>query len=263
LGAADSTISNIEFSENEAWEGNTLCFLFSNVVLTSITVKNNIVYAETTGIFITFSTVTIDSCTFTTDTYPFGVTDIEEAASDAFNSGCFVSISAGADVTIQDSTFSNGYSTNGGFVYLSGNSGLAINRSNFTNGAASGEGGAIYAATFKDMTITDCKFSGNIAEANGCDLFLSTGTTTVTDSTFTIRPEPSSIYISQGNFTGTGIAVTNSETSNTEIQENVYGGGVYGSNVKKFVLQTSTFTDINFANIGGAVYLTQTESYKK
>jgi hypothetical protein len=263
LGAGDSTIDNIEFSENKAWEGNTLWFLFSNVELTSITVKNNIVYAETTGIFINFSKFVINYSTFTTDTFPENATDIQEAASDAFNSGWFISISPGSDVEITNSQFSNGYSTNGGFIYLSGNSKLFIAGSNFTNRAANSEGGAIYASTFKDIKITDCKFSNNIAETNGWDLYLSTGTTQITDSTFTINPQPSSIYISQGNFTGTGITITNVETGNTKTPVNVYGGGIYGSNINKFVLQASTFTDIDFSYIGGAVYLTQTESYKR
>ena len=73
----------------------------------------------------------------TTTSYPGGYTTLLEALSH-YNgaSGYFVSISAGANVLISDSEFSNGFASNGGLVYMSGNSALTLTSSNFTRGYA-------------------------------------------------------------------------------------------------------------------------------
>ena len=52
------------------------------------------------------------------------------------------------------STLTNGYAVNGGFIYVSGNSEMTLTTNTFTNGYAGVSGGAIYASSFKQITIT-------------------------------------------------------------------------------------------------------------
>ena len=55
-------------------------------------------------------------------------------------------------------------------------------------------------------------------------------------------------------FTGSKVTMTNSNTSNT-LKTATKGGGIYSKNSGSFTLSSSTFTSINYAEYGGAVYL--------
>jgi predicted outer membrane repeat protein len=239
-----------------------MMFLFSETNMNNITVKNNIAYADSTGIFVTFSTISVSSSTFNTDSLPNGATSIEDASTLSYNLGCFISISAGSTVILTDNIFTNGYSVSGGHIYISGNSDVTINSCTFSEGYASSDGGAIYASGFKLLTIQDSTFTTHTAKRDGSDLYLSSGTTTLSGSNFTIKLNPSSIYVSSGNFTVSNIKVDNSDSSNTEILSGITGGFIYAANTDAFSIAASTFTDINFAERGGAIYISYLASLK-
>ena len=131
IGTSSSSVSYSVFSFNTALEGNTISLLFSPTILTGITFKNNNANAESTGIFINFSVVLIQNCLFNTTIFPNGQSSLKNAAISSNLFGWFISISAGANVTIQNSTFQNGYAIYGGFIYIAGNSQIFISNSSF------------------------------------------------------------------------------------------------------------------------------------
>lgn len=255
LGTANNVITNCEFYSNEAWGGNTMMFLFANTVLTNITLYDNIVYADSTGIFITFSEITIADSLFKTQNLPFGASSLEQASLSAFNLGCFVSISAGCTVNIRDSNFQNGYGVSGGHLYISGNSEVTINGCNFGSTFVTSDGGAIYASGFKTLQILDSTFADHTAKRDGADLYLSSGSTTISNCNFTALPNPSSILVSSGNFTASNLKMENSQTSNTVINEGYLGGAIYAENTESFSLTDSEFSNFNYAEQGGAIFL--------
>jgi predicted outer membrane repeat protein len=262
LGTEKNSITSSTFTLNEATEGNTLMFLFAETSLTNVTVKNNIADEGSTGIFVTFSELKISSSTFDTDVLPTGYTSIQIASTLTSNLGCFISISAGSTITLTGSTFNNGYAQSGGHIYMAGNSDLTIVSCTFSEGYASADGGAIFASGFSTVAISDSTFTSHTALRDGSDLYLSSGVTTLTGTNFTIKPNPSSIYVSSGKFTATNINVGNSDTTNTEITEELSGGSIHASNTESFSVSSSTFSNINFAKLGGAIYITYLASLK-
>ena len=255
LGSSANTITNCTFNKNTAVEGNTISLLFSDTTLDTIVLKDNEVFAESTGIFITFWTVSIINSTFTTETYPNGAANISEAAKSAFSSGWFISISAGATLTMTTSTLTNGYAVNGGFIYVSGNSEMTLTTNTFTSGYAGVSGGAIYASSFKQITITSWTFTSNVAFNEGSILYLNSGTTVITGSTFNASPNYNAVNIVAGNFTGTTLTFSNSNPSGSSLTQNLQGGGIYASNPATFFLDQSKFENLNYSQFGGAIYL--------
>jgi predicted outer membrane repeat protein len=112
------------------------------------------------------------------------------------------------------------------------------------------------------LSITNSNFTSHTAERYGSDIFADSGSTTITGLNFTIIPNPSSIYINGGNFTASDIRVINSETSNTVTTLGVNGGAIYATNTDDFSVTASIFSNINFAELGGAIYMTYLASSK-
>lgn len=263
LGTGQNTISDSTFSNNEAYEGNTFSFLFANSDLDNVTVKDNIAYAESAGAFMTFSTVSITDSTFTTTTYPDGVTDIEQAVDEyGFTSGFFMSVSAGSTLTVTASDFSNGYAASGGILYVSGNSDVTITDTQMTSGYSQVNGGAVYAASFKSLIISGCTLTSNVAYSTGSILYLSSGTTTISSSTLSAAPNYNAVNVQGGNFTGSSLTFTNADSSSSSIQENVQGGAIFISNTDSFSLSSCTFDTMDWAYQGGAVYMTMSSTSK-
>lgn len=131
VGTSSSSVSNSLFAFNTAFEGDTISLLFTPTTLTGIVLTNNKAYAESTGIFINFSVVLIQNWLFNTTVFPNQETSLKNAAVNSNLFGCFISISAGAIVTIENSTFQNGYAIFGGFIYIAGNSQIFITNSSF------------------------------------------------------------------------------------------------------------------------------------
>ena len=235
--------------------GNSIQLLFAATSMDSITLKNNVGYDESTGIFITFSQVTIAGSTFTTDSFPFGTTTVQQAAEASLNSGWFIYISAGSNINIGTSKFTNGYGANGAHIYFSGNSNLALTSTNFTTGYSSGDGGAIFATSFGSISISSCIFTSNKSGRNGASLYLNFGTSTIQDTTFTVNAGATPLYILEGNFTGSSLTINNADTSNTVIYETTQGGAIYTSSMTSLSITSSNFNNLNYAYYGGAIYM--------
>ena len=262
LGSNLNQITNWTFSGNTATKGNTISLLFSETTLDNIILKNNEAFAESTGIFMTFCSVTITNSTFTTETYPNGETDIKEAINAASSTGCFISISASAMLSMSTSTLSNGYSINGGFIYLSGNSEMTLTTITFTSGYASLSGGAIYASSFNMITIASWTFTSNVAYNQGSILYLNSGDTTISNSTFNASPNYNAVYVVGGNFTGSNLIFNNGDTSSSTTTADIEGGGIYVSNPTTFFLDGSKFENLNYAHYGGAIFMKFSASVK-
>ena len=263
LGTGSNTIRDWSFISNSAINGNTLMFLFANTLITNITVKDNSAGIDSSGIFTTFSEIQIASSTFKTETFPNGATTLLEASNDSNNMGLFISISAGATVTITGTSFENGYADSGGFIYMSGNSYLSITGSTFSTSSVGNDGGAIYASGFKTISISSCSFTSTSAQRDGSVIYLNSGTSTISSSNFTVEPGLAPIYTSGGNFTGTNLILNNGNISNTKYDQDVLGGGIYASNSENFQIAASTFNNLNYGGKGGAIYLTATTSMKE
>lgn len=102
--------------------------------------------------------------------------------------------------------------------------------------------------------MTNSNFTQGIARSGGSEIYSSSGTLTISGCKFTLTPTKVAVYLLSTSFSGSTITMTNSETSNTS-KTATYGGGLYSKNSGNFALKDSTFTSINYAEFGGAVYL--------
>lgn len=262
LGTGASTINNCTFNNNVANGGNTISLLFAVTTLTSVTMKDNLAYVDSNGIFITFSTVTIENSTFTNTVYPYGITDIITAAYNSYTSGWFISVSAGATVIITTSTFSKGFSVIGGHMHISGNSDVTITNTTFGLSQVQTNGGAIYASSFSVLTITDWTFLTCDSDDNGSILYLSAGKTVITSSAFTAEPGHTAIYVAGGNLTATSITISNSSPTSISSDSEILGGAIFVSNPVNFEVISSTIRDLRYAYQGGAIYVSMTKAFR-
>lgn len=74
-------------------------------------------------------------------------------------------------ITIEECTFTNGISEQGGAIYLSGLSSLYLSKSSFSKNYAKYSGGAIYASSFKDFNVVDTVFDSNYASERGSEIY--------------------------------------------------------------------------------------------
>lgn len=87
---------------------------------------------------------------------------------------------------------------------------------------------------------------------------LNAGTSVIRNSTFSLTPNPSSIYLVGGNFTGDEIRMFNTITANVSMNMNYYGSGISAMNMNYFRLNNSSFKQLNYGGFGGVIYLTVT-----
>ena len=262
LGTKTNTVTNSSFSNNIATEGNTIMWLFSATTFSNVTVKDNISFGDSTGLFITFSTVTITDSSFYTENLPGTTTTLEEAANTYQVYGCFLSISAGATVTVSNSEFLKGYAEIGGFIYLVGDSTLNLQSTNFERGYATSDGGAIYVSGFKELSVLNCIFSNNTAAKLGSSIYSTSGKTKITKSSFQMHPGHTSIYLDDGTFVGKNITIKNLVPNNMDLIYEVKGGGIYAGDMDSFTLESSMIQNLNFAEKGGALYLETSDASK-
>ena len=253
VGTDTITITDCTFSKNVAGVGNTISFLFADSTIENTTMQNNECSVDSCNIFVSFSIVNIVDSTMTTTKY---------SELDNYNevSGYFLSVSAGSTITITDSLFSNGFASNGGLVYMSGNSAMTITGSSFIGGYANINGGAIYASSFKTLSITNWNFVGNVAYDSGSVLFLVSGTISFDFSNVTTTPKYNAINIVGGNFTSTKAKYSIGVAFNIEIDNQILGGAIYVSNPESFSVTENTFTDLDYAYQGGAIYMTMSST---
>ena len=236
--------------------------LFAPATVTNLQFQNNIAGSESTGIFITFSQVTISNSVFNTTLYPNNLTNSTTAAAASSLFGWYISISAGATVTITNSNFDNGYAINGGAIYVSGNSDLTLNTCNFNGCASKSYGGAIYATGFNSFSASNCQFSKNMCEISGCDLYLNSGVASLINTKVSITSSQTSIYLVSGNFEATNLSMANIQPRIVKTK-NLFGAGIYVLNMNAFTLSNSNFTNLNYAEYGGAIYLLGSTSSSK
>ena len=227
-----------------------------------MTVKDNISFGDSTGLFITFSTVTITDSSFYTENLPGTMTTLEEAAITYKVYGCFLSISAGATVTVTNSEFLNGYAEIGGFIYLVGDSTLTLQSTNFKRGYTTSDGGAIYISGFKEFSVLNCSLFNNTAVKLGSSIYSASGKTKITNSSFQIHPGHTPIYLYDGTFVGKNITINNLVPTNMALIYEIKGGGIYAGDMDSFTLESSMIQNLNFAEKGGALYLETSDAGK-
>ena len=256
LGTGNSSISDSKFFKNYA-DSSTISLMFAPTIISNISVYNNIAYTQTTGIFIAFSDVIISNSNFNTTILPDPEyeSSISDAAWDYSLYGWFISISSGSSVQISDSNFENGYGSNGGFIFVSGTSYIDITNSTFSKGHVSSKGGAIYGFGHKSINITNWKFFENFANSDGNDLYLDSGTSYICSSEFSIYPVSSSIILKGGNFTSNSLTFINDYPGVLKPWSTTNGGAISASDLETFSIETSNFTELDHAIVGGAIYI--------
>ena len=257
LGAGKSSIVSSEISYNNANSGNTISLLFTPLTLTNVTFTDNISKEQSLGLFATFSFLTIQNSTFIIKNLPNSETNQANAASNSQITGCFILIGSSATLAITGSHFENGYSNYGGAIYISGNSDITISNSIFKNWYSSINGGAVYATGFKTFRLTSWNFEGNSCGSSGNDLWIKSGESHISNSKFVLKAGQSSISLEGGEFYGENIVMINQNQVNDIALRNYYwmGSGIYGASMNYFYLYNSSFTSLNYATYGGAIYL--------
>lgn len=134
LGTLDTnSITNCIFSENESSNAKPLSFAFANLYMNGCTFTNNIVYFETAGIFLTFSTAQIYHTSFDNSRFANNLSGLWLEALGTKISGGFIYVSVDVNLTLQYSTFQYGYADNGGALYASGLSYVYVSHNTFSN----------------------------------------------------------------------------------------------------------------------------------
>ena len=117
---------------------------------------------------------------------------------------------------------------------MAGNSDLTISGSTFKSGSSKSNGGSIYASSFNKITISSSSFTNSASEADGSVFYFNSGTTSITSIIFSLTYNPSAIYLLGGTFAGNQITMTNSIATNTQMNSNYYGSGIFASNMNSF-----------------------------
>ena len=162
-------------------EGNGRGFLFDNsaetpaTVVLGFTIQN----ASASGIYcFTNASPTIRDCIFT------GNTSSSHGGAMLLDGPTVAPVITGCTF---DANIATPGSFNGGAIYATGGSTVTVERCAFTNNQARG-GGAIGSDTATLLTILDCQFTGNQAFGDrGGAVYLVGGTSTITNSTFTLN----------------------------------------------------------------------------
>ena len=214
LGAGESSIVSSEISYNNANSGNTISLLFTSLTLNNVTFTDNISKEQSLGLFVAFSSLTIQNSTFIIKNFPNSETNQANAASNSQITGCFILIGSSATLAITGSRFESGYSNYGGAIYISGNSDITISDSIFKNWYSSISGGAVYATGFKTFRLTSWNFEGNSCGSSGNDLWIKSGESHISNSKFVLKAGQSSISLEGGEFYGENIVMINQNQVN-------------------------------------------------
>ena len=90
LGTGSNQIRNSIFSHNYAYFGYSIMFSFADTVIDKLTMKDNNAPIASTGIFATFSLISISNSNFITEEIPFGYKDYVEAFANTDILGLFL-----------------------------------------------------------------------------------------------------------------------------------------------------------------------------
>ena len=237
--------------------------MFANTDLGSVNIYNNEVCDQSTGLFIAFSAVDINNSIFNFTQFPIEYEYNWDAAYDYSLQGWFMSISFGSDVNIDNTSFKNGYGSNGGAIYVSGTATLTITDNNFNYGYVMSQGGVIYGFGFNKIVIINCTFNDNYSEGDSSDLYLDSGTAEMTRTNFYLLPRPSSIFVSTENFSATLLTFSNDYPELNEFYESTNGDAIFAENMEKWTIQSSNITNLNYSYFGGAIYFAVTMQKRK
>jgi predicted outer membrane repeat protein len=257
LGTSNTNVVNgTTFEDNKATTGRTVSWLFADAKIYNSTFKDNSSTKETEGIFVTFSTVEIEDTTFENTESMYG----NDSASSLQVPGGFIYVSVGVTITIKSWTFTKGNAYSGGAIYMSGNSIIYLSYSTFTDNYSYNYGGSIYLSNYDNIEISNSEFALGISTSLGSEIYSEAGTLTISSCNFTIKSISVAVYLKSTTFSGAGLIITNYDTSNT-VKTSNEGGAIYSSDSPSFTLEDSTISDINFATLGGAVFIeTETQT---
>ena len=190
----NNIISNCSFENNTSEESKTLSFAFTDLVMSDCQFNNNIVYLQTSGIFMTFSNVIITGTKFENSKYSDFDSQTEIAYSTRLTGG-FIYISVDVIITFDSCTFSTGYAYQGGAIYVSGTSKITVTNCIFTNNFASSKGGDIYLANYLETSLTNNTFKYTASDGVGMSVYSNSGKLSMSNNTMTIYKPTEHQYI--------------------------------------------------------------------
>ena len=255
IACSKSYISYSNFENNTALSMSTVYLLSTSTEMNTVTFKDNFSASRSTGIVINLSAVNLSNSIFKNTKYPNEPSSLQVESYSTNLAGCFISITDGSYIKINNSSFTNGYSVKGGAVYITGDSTIDIFNVLFQNWYAKYSGGAIYATEFLQLSIVNSKFLSNIWEVSGNDVYVDNGKTIIKDSDFRLNTDITSIYTVGCDFTAENIMMENLSIGINKYARIVYGGAIYAYNSEKFSVNHSQFKNFNYAVNGGAIYI--------
>jgi hypothetical protein len=133
--------------------------------------------------------------------------------------------------TVENLTFINGRESNGGSMYFRSRVGN-INNCIFHDNAATGNGGAYYSYTVKDMVVSNCQFYGNSAANTGGAVYLMQNAESTTDFQRFVNCVFSNNTVTASGGIGGGVYVNRKiELENCVFSDNKCTGGGNGGHV--------------------------------
>ena len=248
----ESRIEDSDFYYNNSTIGGTIKTILTNITVYNTTFEDNVSSLQTSSIYVAFSYTNITICNFTnTDT------DSETNSLTSKLTGGFMFFTADSNVEINNCTFTNGVATSGGALYFAGDWSATINWCIFENNAVYRFGGSIYSNN-NYITVNNSTFNRSIAAQQGSDIYGTFGNISVYDSSFEVGNKVSIYTIS----VVTRLSQLQMIGYNTSSQEftSDYGAGVYAEDTTEFVIESSTFENLTFAQFGGAIAIVKTGS---
>jgi len=223
-----------------------------------------------------------------------GFTLSRDSAAPAFR---FFSIGADTAFTLNNLTLSNGLvgstcnlsgtgECGGGALYVNSSAGLTTNITNstFLGNKADENGGAVY--TYKNLTISDSTFSGNIANNDndtagvGGGIYAGSGNLILSNTSFTNNSARSGgaiwgyyVYLNGATVSENtavsgagGVAITESGSIDKSLIANntaAFGGGInYQGCCEVLTVTNTTISGNNSASLGGALFASNTDSIR-
>ena len=248
----DSQIVDSDFYYNNSTIGGTIKTILTNLTIYNTTFEDNASSLQTSSIYVAFSYSNITICNFAnTDT------NTETNSRTSRLTGGFMFFTADSNVEINNWTFTNGVATSGGALYFAGDWIATINWCNFKNNAVFKFGGSIYSNN-NNITVNNSTFYRNLGGLQGSDIYGTFGTISIYESDFEVGKKVS-VYTTSVTTKLNQVYMVGSNTSSQEFTSD-YGAGVYAEDTEEFVVESSTFENLTFAQFGGAIAIIKTSS---
>ena len=187
----DTSITNCIFKNNTSIGSKTLSFAFADLKMSGCTFSDNIVSLQTAGIFTTFSVVQISHTTFTNSAFQDYSLRERKAITTELTGG-FIYVSVDVFLLIDNCTFTYGYAYQGGAIYTSGTSELVIKNSIFKKNTASGNGGDLYLANYKQWNMSNNTFEYTTSKDGGLSIYSNSGILSMNDTIISIYKQHTS-----------------------------------------------------------------------